>query len=147
MCFFAGILFAYLNEQSDFVGSMTCIVVSFLIFMLFMAVKRISGIDVVGNTTIVYTALVIPSLIFLGEKRWMQAIFNNCVTDWLGKVSFPVYLFHIPTFALITFVFGRITYGSWKVVFAITIAVVVISAGVLKIDEWMNRKPRPSGES
>lgn len=76
----------------------------------------LAQLSVLGATGVVLVAIGVPPV-----RLWLEAP----VVQWLGKVSFSLYLIHIPVLATLTFVFGQ---DRWWLVAIIGVPVALLLA-------------------
>jgi peptidoglycan/LPS O-acetylase OafA/YrhL len=72
------------------------------------------------------TALVIGA--GCGRRRRSEIILDNCVMQWVGKVSYQWYLWHWPILILAPYVWPHVTY-SWEVKLGLVIISLSLAAG------------------
>ena len=86
------------------------------------------GTGLAGDKIILYTFVVGPALIRLGENAFLQKALSHRVTAFLGAISFDIYLFHMPVYVGIACIFGgSIRYESVSVLLPAAIAVIACS--------------------
>ncbi len=76
----------------------------------------LAQLPVVGATGLVLAAIAVPSL---------RRALDMAAFQWLGRISFSLYLVHIPILATLSFVLGD---GNWAIVALLTIPLSLLSA-------------------
>lgn len=105
---------------------------------------RLTGLKLIGDNIIVYTFLLTPALLLLSEvKPFGSSLVCNKVTAYLGRISFPLFLSHIPCYVLFSAAFAdTLPYNSYKtflMIFAMTFVLAVLLeklAAMICIDQW-----------
>lgn len=100
-----------------------------------IAYRHITGLDLgIGGLDSLNGVFLIGSLffvlVFVGpQKSWL---FNNCVGDFFGKISFSLYLLHLPVLSLLSAIAQSEPLLILPVFIAVSVLISVISYRVLE---------------
>ena len=83
-----------------------------------------------GNRILVYSFLVGPALIRIGEWKPLQVL-SGKVTRVLGEVSFYIYLFHMPFYVLIGCIFGSAIHYESRLAFGLAALIMIAAAALI----------------
>ncbi len=62
-------------------------------------------------------------IILAGENAWAnRIILSNNIFLWLGKISFPLYLWHWPIFAFANSIYGNLSFTTRTIIIALSVA-------------------------
>ena len=86
----------------------------------------LGGLAVLGAAGLVLSAIVVPFVRGALESRGFQ---------WLGRVSFSLYLVHVPIIATLTFLLGD---GNWLLIAVLTVPVALLTAWGF---HWLIERP------
>ena len=127
--FFTGVLIAAVFEKWPQITRLRNIVIVLAVFAVLCVIGRKTGQDLIGTPMITVAFCFAPAIVALGQQDCIKLIFNNSMFSWLGSISYGIFLLHIPTYLMVSLLFGEsITYNRWLVIGLITIAVVGQSA-------------------
>jgi peptidoglycan/LPS O-acetylase OafA/YrhL len=102
------------------VGSLLLIVIGWLLRPLVpsgtVGAIVLAQLPVVGATGLVLSAIAVPTV---------RRALDRAPFQWLGRISFSLYLIHIPIIATLSFVLGD---GNWFIVALLTIPLSLLSA-------------------
>jgi peptidoglycan/LPS O-acetylase OafA/YrhL len=74
-----------------------------------------------------------------GIRLRSEVILDNCVMQWLGKVSYPWYLWHWPILVLAPYVWPRVTF-TWIVDLALVVFALLLAAATYYVLELPLRR-------
>ena len=86
----------------------------------------LAQLPVVGATGLVLSAVAVPAV---------RRALDRAAFQWLGRISFSLYLIHIPIIATLSFVLGD---GNWVIVALLTIPLSLLSALAF---HWVIERP------
>lgn len=128
--FFVGVVFEIIYIRLSDKSKRLCRMVSFGILLLISIVFIIfksSSLYIFDHACFLMSVLIFPSFIMLYEPLKHLRIFENKFNDFLGQISFPIFLLHIPCFLLFDvlkrFAFADISDRVTNLVMIVTIFV------------------------
>ena len=97
--FFAGCILFMIYEKAR---RTPAAVISFVLLVAAVAAYRISSEDFYDDLRMILVFLIYPSLIILFlDSRVVNLIFNHKFFGALGKISFEMYIWHVPCFSFV----------------------------------------------
>ncbi|MCR5784403.1 MAG: acyltransferase [Eubacterium sp.] len=141
MCFFLGVCFAILFKAYPKYKNFWAAILAIVIYAIAITAKENYRLDLLGNKNIAAIFTLAPAFIVLGENGVFKKVFNNSLCEWLGRISYPMFLFHIPTYLTIgLFLRDGINYNSYLTIIIITLFVGAISFAAEKLQEMSNKR-------
>ncbi len=135
MCFFTGVCMALLLRTYPKLKNPFIAVVMIAVYTVAINITENYGIDILGNKNIAAIFTIAPAFIMLGETGIFKKLFNHKVFEWLGKISYPMYLYHIPTYLSFGIIFrDTVDYNSYIIIFIITAGVCAL--GCVAEKDW-----------
>ncbi|MCR5794383.1 MAG: acyltransferase [Solobacterium sp.] len=127
--FFTGVLLGLFADRIRYKGLIGWTGV--LLTAALSVIGRYAGMNLIGDNIIVYTFVLTPALLLLSDtKPFTSDAVSNGFTSYLGRISFPIFLTHIPCYVLFSALFAdTMPYNSYKtflLVFAMTFVLAVL---------------------
>ncbi len=134
--FFIGTILAISRKRIKLMHSIIALSISVFFVVISFICKR----SCLGSVDVICASVVAPSIIIIGENDKLRFL-GNKFTGFLGNISYPMYLFHIPIFVIISVTFGlNIEWNHPMVILSILIFIIIFSVVMDKIVSYFMKK-------
>ena len=128
MCFFTGVCMAAFFKAYPKFKKFYIAIAAIIVYSIAITASENYGVKILGNKNIAAIFTLAPAFIVLGETGFFKKLFNHKIFEYLGKISYPMYLFHIPIYLTVGTVLRDIPdYNSYSVLIIITLAVCALA--------------------
>lgn len=126
--FFLGIII-YERRMENNRGAKIFALINLILFLACFIIYRKLAVGVLGEDDLFLGFLIMPSMIVL--VRMTRMVWQNSFFDYLSKMSFPIYLFHIPIMLGQVLMADLGVYHNELIMFAMTYVIIFIVSFVL----------------
>lgn len=134
IAFFGGICFNLINETRTTKKMYDFVVIAALCFVL---LSIFCHENFLGSSIIFSIFIIFPLLIYISNISILNSFFNKRIFIICGKISYSIYLFHIPCFILCGCIFGNINYMNPNIIISVLAFIILLSIFITFLKDKM----------